>query len=147
MEKLLLQDSSCLAVEYLQLVHTRRLMVRFDDSEAVHDQEIDQVTDEIGLLFQRTESCLKKLTNPFITTYVKASETDKHVRMNTQRALASRIQELSSRFRRMQQDYLRRLQFQKYGSDKFLIDEGDPTQDYEVHLLRSIAADMYEDSR
>lgn len=109
-------------VEYLQLIHTRRLMIRFDDSEERHDVEIDKVTAEISSLFQRADRALKQITRPFVGGEASVSPADRLVRLNTQRAAASRLQKLSSKFRSRQRDYMQRLQLQKFGSDMFDLD-------------------------
>lgn len=110
------------AVEYLQLLHTRRLMIRFDDSEERHDLEIERVTSEVGELFQRADRALKKITSPFVGGEPSASTADRLVRLNTQRAAAARLQELSLKFRARQRDYMQRLRLQKFGAEAFGLD-------------------------
>jgi syntaxin 16 len=85
------------------------------------DKEINQITEEIGDLFQRVDRSLKRITNPFIGGEPVKSTADRNVRMNTQRSIAIRVQELSGRFRKSQREYMHRLQLQKYGSDMFPI--------------------------
>ncbi|KAJ0403598.1 hypothetical protein ATCC90586_007867 [Pythium insidiosum] len=117
-------------LEYLQLVHTRRLMIRFNDSEEQYEREIDQLNDEITALFQRADRALKKITSPFVGGEPSVSPADRLVRLNTQRAVAGRLQTLSVTFRQRQREYLHRLQLQKYGSDVFNFD-GDDTMNEE----------------
>lgn len=110
-------------VEYLQLIHTRRLMIRFDDLEEEHEHEIDKITAEVMTLFQTADRSLKKITRPFVGGVPCASATDELVRVNTQRSVASRLQEISYTFRKRQHEYLQRLQVQKFGCDIFDADE------------------------
>ncbi|RLN74876.1 hypothetical protein BBJ28_00005291 [Nothophytophthora sp. Chile5] len=109
-------------LEYLQLMHTRRLMIRFDDSEAQHEREINQLTEEITALFHTADRALKKITSAFVGGEPSASPADRLVRLNTQRAIASRLQEISMQFRSRQREYLQRLQLQKFGSEIFDVD-------------------------
>lgn len=120
-------------VEYLQLIHTRRLMIRFDDSEEQHDLEIDKVTAEITSLFHHADQALKQITRPFVGGEASVSPTDRLVRLNTQRAAASRLQQLSSKFRTQQRDYMQRLQLQKFGSEMFDFDSNDKTSSALAH--------------
>ncbi|TYZ58251.1 hypothetical protein PybrP1_007928 [[Pythium] brassicae (nom. inval.)] len=117
-------------LEYLQLIHTRRLMIRFDDSEAAQEQEIDRVTAEILALFQVADRGLKQITRPFIGGVPCSSATERLVRVNTQRAVAARLQELSYAFRRRQHEYLQRLQVQKFGSGVFGSDDLEAGSEY-----------------
>ncbi|DBA02174.1 TPA: hypothetical protein N0F65_004809, partial [Lagenidium giganteum] len=110
-------------MEYLQVVHTRRLMIRFDDAEEEHDRDIDHLTQEITALFQRADRSLKQILKPALGQSVPVTPADRLVRLNTQRSIASRLQELSSRFRKKQHDYMQRLQVQKFGSDIFDLEQ------------------------
>lgn len=110
-------------MEYLQLIHTRRLMIRFDDTEEAQEQEITAITAEITTLFQSADRNLKKITSPFIGGVPCTSATDRLVRANTQRSIASRLQEISYQFRKRQHEYLQRLQVQKFGCGIFDVDE------------------------
>lgn len=94
-------------------------MIRFDETEEQHDQEIERLTEEINTLFVRADRSLKKITRPFIGGVPSVSPADRLVRLNTQRAIASRVQEISCTFRQRQKDYLQRLQVQKFGSEMF----------------------------
>lgn len=116
-------------VEYLQLIHTRRLMIRFDGAEEEQEQEINQITAEITSLFQSADRNLKKITNPFIGGVPCTSTIDRLVRVNTQRSIASRLQEISYQFRKRQHEYLQRLQVQKFGCDIFDVDDMEGASD------------------
>lgn len=110
------------AVEYLQLLHTRRLMIRFNDSEVQQEREINCLTEEITALFHKADRSLKKITSAFIGGEPSPSPADRLVRLNTQRAIAGRLQEISIQFRTRQREYLQRLQLQKFGSEIFDVD-------------------------
>ncbi|KAL3663601.1 hypothetical protein V7S43_011488 [Phytophthora oleae] len=110
------------AVEYLQLLHTRRLMIRFDDSEVQQEREINCLTEEITALFHKADRSLKKITSAFVGGEPSPSPADRLVRLNTQRAIAGRLQEISIQFRTRQREYLQRLQLQKFGSEIFDVD-------------------------
>ncbi|GMF19274.1 unnamed protein product [Phytophthora lilii] len=109
-------------LEYLQLLHTRRLMIRFDDSETQQEHEINCLTEEITALFHKADRSLKKITYAFIGGEPSPSPADRLVRLNTQRAIAGRLQEISIQFRTRQREYLQRLQLQKFGSEIFDVD-------------------------
>ncbi|KAG6611483.1 syntaxin-like protein [Phytophthora cinnamomi] len=110
-------------LEYLQLLHTRRLMIRFDDSEIQQEREINCLTEEITALFHKADRSLKKITRTFVGGEPSPSPADRLVRLNTQRAIAGRLQEISIQFRARQREYLQRLQLQKFGSEIFDVDE------------------------
>ncbi|KAF0719015.1 Aste57867_1335 [Aphanomyces stellatus] len=110
-----------LKMEFLQKIHTRRLMVRFDESEAQQDHEIDVLTREISVLFRHSESSLQKISVNFPPNI---STADKQVRVNIQRSLASRLQDMSGRFRKIQREYMSSLQLQRGKSDPFDLDDG-----------------------
>ncbi|POM71947.1 Syntaxin-like protein [Phytophthora palmivora] len=109
-------------LEYLQLLHTRRLMIRFDDSEFQQEHEINCLTEEITELFHTADRSLKKITSAFVGGEPSPSPADRLVRLNTQRAIAGRLQEISTHFRTRQREYLQRLQLQKFGSEIFDVD-------------------------
>ncbi|KAF1785939.1 Syntaxin-16 [Phytophthora cactorum] len=97
------------AVAYLQLLHTRRLMIRFDNSEVQQEHEINCLTEEITAMFHKTDRN-------------KSIASDRLVRLNTQRAIAARLQQISMQFRTRQREYLQRLQLQKFGGEIFDVD-------------------------
>ncbi|ETI56205.1 hypothetical protein, variant 1 [Phytophthora nicotianae CJ01A1] len=109
-------------LEYLQLLHTRRLMIRFDDSEVQQEHEINCLTEEITALFHKADRSLKKITSAFVGGETSPSPADCLVRLNTQRAIAGRLQQISMQFRTRQREYLQRLQVQKFGSEIFDVD-------------------------
>jgi syntaxin 16 len=124
------------------MVHTRRLMIRFDDAEDQHEREIDKLNGEVAALFQRADSSLKKITRPFVGGQPSVSSADRLVRLNTQRSLASRLQQISVQFRQRQREYLHRLQLQKFGSDTFGFDPDDDTLPINTPHAQSSQADL-----
>ncbi|KAF4321842.1 hypothetical protein BBO99_00003934 [Phytophthora kernoviae] len=110
-------------LEYLQLMHTRRLMIRFDGSETQQEREIILLTEEITALFHKADRSLKHITSAFVGGEPSRSPADRLVRLNTQRAIAGRLQEISIQFRMRQREYIQRLQLQKFGSEIFDVDE------------------------
>ncbi|KAG3115404.1 hypothetical protein PI125_g5581 [Phytophthora idaei] len=107
---------------YLQLLHTRRLMIRFDNSEVQQEHEINCLTEEITAMFHKTDRSLKKITSAFVGGETSPSPADRLVRLNTQRAIAARLQQISMQFRTRQREYLQRLQLQKFGGEIFDVD-------------------------
>ena len=100
-------------MEYLSKAHTKRLMVRFDGSEETHDLEIDSLTQEITDHFRQCEFKLKRITRVGTTGKLFTSNADRNVRINIQRSLASKLKEVSIKFRKSQKEYLSRVQAQK----------------------------------
>ncbi|KAF0745779.1 hypothetical protein Ae201684P_011563 [Aphanomyces euteiches] len=110
-----------LKMDFLQKIHTRRLMVRFDESEAQHDHDIDMATREILTLFRQSENALNKISSGSSS---KTSVADRQIRMNIQRSLASKLQEMSSRFRRTQREFMNTLKDQQHKFDPFYLEDG-----------------------
>ncbi|ETV87643.1 hypothetical protein, variant 1 [Aphanomyces astaci] len=110
-----------LKIDFLQKIHTRRLMVRFDESEAQHDLEIDSLTREVSVLFRHSETSLQRLSRA-VTSSSSAAGTQ--VCVNIQRSLACRLQDLSHRFRTIQKEYMNALQTQRQKSHLFGLDDG-----------------------
>ncbi|KAF1785856.1 Syntaxin-16 [Phytophthora cactorum] len=104
------------------LLHTRRLMIRFDNSEVQQEHEINCLTEEITAMFHKTDRSLKKITSAFVGGETSPSPADRLVRLNTQRAIAARLQQISMQFRTRQREYLQRLQLQKFGGEIFDVD-------------------------
>nr|CCA16388.1 syntaxinlike protein putative [Albugo laibachii Nc14] len=105
-----------LKLEYLQLLHTRRLMIRFDESEKGHEVEVEDVTNEIVNLFHRANHSLQKMRS-----MRKGPQVDRIVQCNVQQAIAFRIQNVSAAFRKCQREYLERLQLQRSNCQVFSV--------------------------
>ena len=105
----------------LQALHTKRLMVSFDESaEGMLDQDIEEKTREATKLFRSCEGTLKRIA----ADDDDASGSERTVKLNIQRSTASKIQKLNQEFRRSQQEYMARLRRQKEGA------QGDSTFDF-----------------
>ena len=108
-------------IDKLAEAHKNRLMVRFDDdSDKARDQEIDMLTGTVTKKFREAERLLKQVG----TSDGKPQEggEDERVRLNMQKALAMRLQDLSFSFRAKQKKYLEDVQKQKKGKS-FIFDE------------------------
>lgn len=99
----------------LSALHTKRLMVTFDESEAERERDVEDSTREVTALFRRAERQLKQL----MAESSGLTQAEATVRNNIQRATARKLQSLSGGFRTSQKDYLRRLQAQKKGDGAF----------------------------
>jgi len=93
-------------------LHTKRLMVTFDDSsERDQDREIDMVAKSITALFRRCERTLKRIQGS-----ANDSGSEQKIRGNIVRTLAQRLQAVNVKFRRAQKEYLSKRQAQKTGA-------------------------------
>jgi len=107
------------ATRELQALHTKRLMVSFDDSgEKALDEEIEFKTREATKLFRSCESTLKRISQ----SNDDVSDSELMIRGNIQKSSALKIQKLSSEFRRAQQEYMSRLKRQKEGANDATFD-------------------------
>ncbi|CAM9150205.1 unnamed protein product [Ectocarpus sp. 6 AP-2014] len=104
-----------LKLRELSALHTKRLMVTFDESEAERERDVEDATREVTALFRRAERQLKHLMGES----AGLTQAEATVRNNIQRATARKLQSLSGGFRTSQKDYLRRLQAQKKGDGAF----------------------------
>ncbi|OQR93563.1 syntaxin-like protein [Achlya hypogyna] len=104
-----------LLMEKLGKMHTKRLMVRFDNSESDHEREIESITADITNEFRNAERILKAKMNG----KDGVSEADAKARQNVQRALATQLQTLSADFRKSQKEYLDRVKNQRQGPAEF----------------------------
>ena len=88
-------------VRELSTLHTKRLMVNFDDvSEQQQEHEIDLCTREITDIFRHAEGILKQFSKQGDES--KISNSERTVRNNMQRSLARKLQGLSGAFRTSQ---------------------------------------------
>ncbi|KAJ8611423.1 hypothetical protein CTAYLR_008999 [Chrysophaeum taylorii] len=102
------------ATRELQALHTKRLMVSFDDAnEEALDAEIDSKMREATRLFRVCESTLKRVAS---REDDDLSDSERTIRANIQRSVAMRIQNLNADFRKTQKEYLQRLKRQKEGT-------------------------------
>ena len=102
-------------IRQLRELHTKRLMVRFDDAnEAALDREIEAKTREATRLFRACEQALKR-----VNADESAEHSERIIRGNIQRSVAIKIQALNTDFRKTQKEYLARLKTQKGGDSTF----------------------------
>ncbi|KAF0682560.1 Aste57867_25358 [Aphanomyces stellatus] len=102
-------------MDKLAKIRTKRLMVRFDNSESDHEAEIESITGDITAEFRKAESILKSKMNGKDGT----TDADAKTRQNVQRALATQLQTLSGEFRKSQKEYLDRVKHQRQGPKEF----------------------------
>lgn len=109
-------------IDLLDAAHNKRLMVSFDDDrESSQDREIDILTHEVTNLFKSCEAKLRRIFNRSMLPKSQQQSgaglsSELNVRLNKQRALATRVQELSQTFRQSQKRYMTRLKGQKEGA-------------------------------
>lgn len=110
-------------INKLAEAHKNRLMVRFDDDlDTARDKEIDSLTSQITKRFREAEGLLKVIGSP-TGGDAEESADDKAVRLNIQRGLALKLQELSMTFRKSQKAYLTSLQKIKSGRSNIFDDD------------------------
>ena len=102
-----------LKMRELSSMHTRRLMVSFDDSnDEAQDREIQTLTSTITNLFRHANRALSQIAQGAGANF---SQSEERVRQNIQRSLALKLQQLSSSFRTSQKEYMARVKQQKEG--------------------------------
>lgn len=89
------------AVEELNDLHRKRLLVNFESDENLQERDIDIKTQEITLLFHQVEGLVKKFKSS--SDDANASDADIKSRENIQKSVAKRVQGLSLSFRQTQQ--------------------------------------------
>jgi len=98
-------------MELLGSLHTKRLMVTFDDSsEAAQERSIEAASGAITQCLRQAERDLKQVVAG------GGDASDEKVRRNIQMSLAKKLQERSSRFRGLQKEYMVKLQGQRLGA-------------------------------
>lgn len=101
-------------IRELNQLHTKRLMVNFEDDENQQEQAIDTKTREITSLFHDAEQVLKRFSKASDNKDISLAE--KTVRKNLQMSMAKKLQGYSTAFRSTQKEYMNRLQAQKSGN-------------------------------
>lgn len=96
------------AMEELNKLHIGHLMPGSFDDVDKNSEHIDIVTNNITKMFQQTK---KKIIN--INSLPNNASQEKNIKNNTQMALATKLQELSKKFKKMQNDYLSRITSQR----------------------------------
>lgn len=101
-------------MDSLVALHTKRLMVTFDDtSEADQDRAIDALSQAITALFRSSERRLKNINE---AGGAQASPGELKVRANIVRTLASKFQKANVQFRSAQKNYISKRNQQKTGA-------------------------------
>mmetsp|Transcript_32855 Transcript_32855/g.101798 ORF Transcript_32855/g.101798 Transcript_32855/m.101798 type:complete len:319 (+) Transcript_32855:436-1392(+) len=100
----------------LKDLHTRRLMVSFDDGEEARlDRAIEGKTRDATKLFRACEQTLKRVAT-MSADGKEPDDSERKIRANVQRSVAVKIQGLNTDFRRAQKEYLAKLKSQKDGA-------------------------------
>lgn len=100
-------------IRELNALHTKRLMVNFEDNESQQERDIDDKTHEITAIFHHAEVVLKKFGKQ--SDDANLSLAEKTVQKNMQISMAKRLQGLTQSFRATQKEYMTRMQNQKQG--------------------------------
>ncbi|CAB4378945.1 unnamed protein product [Rhizophagus irregularis] len=111
----------------LESLHKKHILPGFDD-RTKEEKEIERLTDEITHLFQQCQSKIKRIANESLSSI--APNQERAMSKNIQTSLASKLQELSSSFRKQQASYLKKLKGRESkGSKFFLIESNDSNED------------------
>lgn len=98
-------------MDLLSTLHTKRLMVTFDDSnEADQERKIETQSNSITQILRKAEKEMKQVV------VGELENSDAKVRKNIQISLAKKLQEKGSRFRALQKEYMSKLQNQRSGA-------------------------------
>jgi uncharacterized protein YoxC len=84
----------------LSALHTKRLMVNFENDETEQERDIEMKTREVTEIFHHAEGLLKKFNKLSDDPNLPAPE--KQVRKNMQTSMAKKLQSLSMSFRSTQ---------------------------------------------
>eukprot|EP01036_Dinobryon_divergens_P030635 gene30635-39908_t len=103
-----------LKIKDLGILHSKRLMVNFEDDEAQQERDIDAKTREITEVFHHAEGILKVFGQKADDKSLSGAE--RSLRKNMQTQMAKKLQGLSISFRKSQKDYMNRIKEQKSGS-------------------------------
>eukprot|EP00948_MAST-09A_sp_MAST-9A-sp1_P004226 g4226.t1 len=102
-------------IDMLNANHRKRLMVSFDtQNESSTDREINILTADITGILRSVEKKLRRIytARPPQSSRSKLT-SEQNVRLNKQRALAARVQQLSMGFRKSQKLYMQKRHAQK----------------------------------
>lgn len=103
-------------ITQLDEAHKARLLVsgfRDDDTDSARDKEIDTLTNNITKKFREAEGRVKLIGT--VKGQPQTGGEDEAVRINIQKSMATKLQQLSLSFRKSQKQYLSRLKAQKNG--------------------------------
>ncbi|RIA93624.1 t-SNARE [Glomus cerebriforme] len=110
----------------LESLHKKHILPGFDD-RTEEEEEIERLTDEITHLFQQCQWKIKRIANESLSSTV--SNQERAMSKNIQTSLASKLQELSSSFRKQQASYMKKLKGRESkSSGLFLIENNDSNE-------------------
>jgi syntaxin 16 len=109
-----------LGIRELAALHTKRLLVNFEQDEDEQERQIGRKTSDITAFFRDVEALLKKIGKQGDENRI--SEGEKTVRKNMQSTIAMKLQKLSSEFRSSQKQYMLKVQAQKSGAGNAAFD-------------------------
>lgn len=92
-----------LAAKELQALHSKRLMVNFENDEETQEIEIEQKTAEITALFREADGGLKRIN--YTDSAVAESNEELKIKANIQHGIAKKLQGLNTSFRTIQKVY------------------------------------------
>jgi len=98
-------------LDSLEKAHANRFVVRFDQSDDDSDRDVNNLTKNLSAEFRKADKLLKKISSD--TKKSGLSEAEVRIRQNITSALALEIGDATLKFRKMQNDYRRRLEGNK----------------------------------
>ncbi|GBB91548.1 hypothetical protein RclHR1_18900001 [Rhizophagus clarus] len=115
----------------LESLHKKHILPGFDD-RTKEEEEIERLTDEITHLFQQCQWKIKRIANESLSS--TASNQERAMSKNIQISLASKLQELSSSFRKQQASYMKKLKGIESKSSKFFLIESNDSNEDDLEL-------------
>jgi len=109
----------------LRRLHAERLKVTFAKDEAIQDQKIDQLAEQVTMLFKRCENRVKQIAVKGGDGGKQLTQEEVNVRLNVMRGMADKIRAHSKTFRNMQRDFLVKLRKRDESSNEFFVGEDD----------------------
>ncbi|CAI2165035.1 7839_t:CDS:2 [Funneliformis geosporum] len=110
----------------LESLHKKHVLPGFDD-RTKEEEEIERLTDEITHLFQQCQRKIKRIAESLSSS---ASNQERAMSKNIQTSLASKLQDLSSGFRKQQALYMKKLKGgESKSSGLFSIESNDSNEE------------------
>ncbi|KAI8852241.1 t-SNARE [Chytridium lagenaria] len=124
----------------LESIQKKRLLPGFDDRIG-DEQSIDRISDQIAIMFQDCQRRIKKVHQESKSAASKSKQAEAITR-NIQMSLASKLQDVSSSFRKTQSAYLNKLRGQESRSkDMFSSAAADAMENDDDQELDSVFTD------
>jgi len=112
-------------IKNLERKQKDRLRLRFENDYSDQDREIEILTQTITGLIRKCQTMLKKIATIGNEEGANLPYQERAVRLNVMRAKATKVQQLSKQFRKIQKHFLEKLAGQKgTGSQFFTEDSG-----------------------